>query len=287
MIHSIDGTEKATNTIIPVFADNPYAPGGITDDETAEYQYKNYLKYAAANLKIPDWTPGEFEYYGNPALDLGDVVTIIDKDGVTKTPFLITSEHWQFRGAQTLISAGAAENAVTNTAGGNTAVPPITAVVNTTKNISAANIESTGETSGIIAASCFDVREMTTVFFEVNLELQNKFDFSVSLVIDGIPLITHNYSTTSAVHFSSYKILESGRHTAEITVSGTSGNVCNTSYLWGQNISGSAVKPDTGGENQIKKADYKPVFAVCVCDTTLTKTVKAALISFDDYFMEV
>ena len=35
------------------------------------------------------------------------------------------------------------------------------------------------------------------------------------------------------------------------------------------------------------KETYKPVFAVPVCDTTLTKTVKAALISFDDYFMEV
>lgn len=110
---------KVNTSGIPVIGENSYIwETPSAEQEETDRQYRSFLKYTAENLKLPDWTPGEVEYYGNPALELGDMVEISGGiNGKNSTNFLITAENWVFRGAHTLISAGAAENAVTG--GGN------------------------------------------------------------------------------------------------------------------------------------------------------------------------
>lgn len=57
------------------------------------------------------WVPGALDFYGDPTIDLGDLVTIsggINGDNGSSA-FLVTGIVWQFRGPMTLISAGAAE----------------------------------------------------------------------------------------------------------------------------------------------------------------------------------
>ena len=63
------------------------------------------------------WVPGTLDFYGDPTIDLGDIVTVSGGiNGDTSTPFLVTGYTWQFRGPMTLISAGAAE-AIGNVSG--------------------------------------------------------------------------------------------------------------------------------------------------------------------------
>lgn len=62
---------------IPLIAENPYIwETAALEQSEIDHQYRGFLKYAAANLKLPDWTPGEVEYYGNPVLEPGDLVEI-------------------------------------------------------------------------------------------------------------------------------------------------------------------------------------------------------------------
>lgn len=62
------------------------------------------------------WVPGQIDYYGDPTIDLGDVLTLSGGvNGSTTSQFLVTGIVWQFRGPQTLISAGAGTGAATGT----------------------------------------------------------------------------------------------------------------------------------------------------------------------------
>ena len=62
------------------------------------------------------WVPGQIDYYGDPTIDLGDVLTLSGGvNGETTSQFLVTGIVWQFRGPQTLISAGAGTASATST----------------------------------------------------------------------------------------------------------------------------------------------------------------------------
>lgn len=53
------------------------------------------------------WYSGTVDYYGNPALDLGDMITVAGGlAGETAMPMLITGLSWGFRAPQTITSAG-------------------------------------------------------------------------------------------------------------------------------------------------------------------------------------
>ncbi len=231
---------------IPVLSENPYI-WDIYDENQGKVdrQYRDFLQFAAANLKIPDWTPGEIEYYGNPALEPGDFVEISGGiNGEKSTLFLITAEHWIFRGVHTLISAGAAESTASGGRNdGISANQQMSATINTTKNIFVIDLENTGETSGIIAENNFSVREQTEVFADITLNLRgkNNSEIKINLFFDDIEQpsffigkITENEVLT--VHFSSHKIIENGIHKAEIKLSENCKILGIAAYLWGQNI---------------------------------------------------
>ena len=97
---------------------------------------KTELERMLLNLAgVGKWLAGEYDYYGDPTFDLGDMVTL--KDGVlpdinvSNRYFLITGICWQFRGAQTLISAGA--GSTTSTAGGSYSVSASSTSASTTQ----------------------------------------------------------------------------------------------------------------------------------------------------------
>ena len=64
------------------------------------------------------WVPGQIDYYGDPTIDLGDVLTLSggvngETSGTPNTcRFLVTGIVWQFRGPQTLISAGVGSSSI-------------------------------------------------------------------------------------------------------------------------------------------------------------------------------
>ena len=157
------------------------------DSEKAVKQYELLLGGAAQNLALTPWKSGEVEYYGNPALDLGDLVTLRGGSVPVPTPFLITGEAWHFRGAQTLISAGAGKNAYQSGAGqggSSSQIHQLITQVNVEKNI--AVVEMTGYT-GILAdklktaaLGAFSVREQTIVFVDITANIRSFGDTEVS-----------------------------------------------------------------------------------------------------------
>lgn len=242
-VHEIEG-ENVNTACVPVLSENPYI-WDTSDADKAERQYRDFLQYAAENLSIPDWSPGDIEYYGNPALELGDFVEVSGGiNGEKSTLFLITAEHWQFRGSHTLISAGASET--TFTGGGNSSISAnqqILATINTTKNIYAVDLESTGETSGTVVSGQFSVREETTVFSDITLNLRGLSDceIEVNLFFDDVEQpsffigkITENEPLT--VHFCSHRTVVNGIHKVEVKLSENCEILGNSSFLWGQNI---------------------------------------------------
>lgn len=101
--------------------DLEYATSGTHKLPEADQQYCYPLSRIAAELsKDRVWTPGEIQYYGDPALDLGDMIELTDGIAGTSANFLITADYWQFRGAQTLLSAGTGQSSGDSSAGGNT-----------------------------------------------------------------------------------------------------------------------------------------------------------------------
>ena len=269
---------KINTSAVPIITENPYIWDYRYENQSdIDRQYRSFLKYAAANLSIPDWTPGEVEYYGNPALELGDFVEIsggINSD--ESTLFLITAEHWQFRGPHTLISAGASENAVTSTSSA-TGSQQISTSINITKTISVVELENTGETSGIIASCKFSVREQTVVFADITLNLRGLSDseININLLIDGIEQsvyfagkITENEPRTA--HFSSYKIVEveNGIHTADVKISGNCEILQISAYVWGQNIAEIQPEPTFASDYEYSISDES---------VTITKYIGSAV----------
>lgn len=247
-VHEIEGGNVNT-ACVPVLSENPYI-FDTSDTDRADRQYREFLQYAAANLEIPDWTPGEIEYYGNPALELGDYVKISGGiNGKESTNFLITAEHWQFRGPHTLISAGASENAVTDGANsGTSANQQMFATINTTKNIHAVDLEITGETSGIVVSGQFSVREETTVFADITLNLRGMSDceIEVDLFFDDVQQPSFfigkiREDEPLTVHFCSHETITGGIHRAEVKLSESCEILGNSSFLWGQNIASALI----------------------------------------------
>lgn len=68
---------------------------------TSEDTINSTLEFIANNLKGIEYAPGTVEYSGNPALDIGDYVTVTGGDASGEL-ILIGSDNWTFRGVQTL-----------------------------------------------------------------------------------------------------------------------------------------------------------------------------------------
>lgn len=107
--------EHANTDACMVFANNPLLYGQPDDDE--ESLLNMNLQRICDNLAgVGVWVPGTLDFYGDPCLDLGDIVTVwggingeTEQGADIGCNFLVTGFNWQFRGPMTLISAGAAE----------------------------------------------------------------------------------------------------------------------------------------------------------------------------------
>lgn len=102
-----EGTAANTELIVDITG-NPYSQ---KLNETDRLDILNRIRDNLASAGV--WVPGQIDYYGDPTIDLGDVLTLSggvngETSGTPNTcQFLVTGIVWQFRGPQTLISAGA------------------------------------------------------------------------------------------------------------------------------------------------------------------------------------
>ncbi len=259
------GTPVNTAAVIGI-SDIPYIWDSTTGNEAeADKQYKIFLAGTAENLHIPSWTPGEIEYYGNPALDLGDLVALEGGINGSETAlFLITSDNWRFRGAQTLISAGAdttSAGSSSSSSGGTSQIRQLITQVNVEKNIVAA--EMTGYTGiltdelKIAASGAFSVREQTFVFVEITANIRSFGDTEIhlNLLYDGIKQTVHAIETMTAnerrtVHFTMHLTADQGKHTVTAEACGNAEIERITAAVWGQNITPEKPEPAYSADYQ-------------------------------------
>lgn len=135
---------------------------------------------------VPVWTPGEVRYYGDPTLDLGDLVTLTFT-GKPSVPFLVTGIRWRFRAPQTLTSAGAGVSSGSSSGGYTSSQSAATVTMNVTKTNRLIDMDvfDTPPSSGIQeAAECyFGVRDTAAVIATVNAVAAGG---EVHILLDGI-----------------------------------------------------------------------------------------------------
>jgi hypothetical protein len=74
---------------------------------------QQYLSNLATAVTAIEYSPSEPELFGNPALDIGDYVTLTGGVAGTQTKTLITNSTWYYRGKHALKSAGTGAEADT------------------------------------------------------------------------------------------------------------------------------------------------------------------------------
>ena len=94
-VHRDETLTKGVATL--AFAANRFMS---VSSENYEDWYQAYLKRILSGLQGLEWYAGEVDYYGDPALDLGDMVAL-EAGAVGETPmnFLITGISWSCRSA--------------------------------------------------------------------------------------------------------------------------------------------------------------------------------------------
>lgn len=252
------GAEKASpNTAVTVtLSGNPYINVPPSDYESdIDRETRKYLDPIALNLNIPDWNPGEVEIYGDPSLELGDMITISRGDDDTPVNFLITAEHWQFRGPHVLVSAGVSEDVAAGTS-----EPPkdktqqTITVVNVTKSINTVDLKSyAGMLTDVlrtVSEGGFSCREDTTIFaeFTANIKGLGASDVRLNALYDGVKQTVHTIDRTEengslTVHFSVSVTASAGTHTVSAEACGNADIQRITGIVWGQGIVGEQAVP--------------------------------------------
>lgn len=77
----------------------------LTENPLLQGDYETVLPNIYNNIKDTEFTPFESNWQGNPAIQAGDMITQIDRDGKVY-PTLVTSSTYKYRGASTLKAQG-------------------------------------------------------------------------------------------------------------------------------------------------------------------------------------
>lgn len=256
-----DKPEPNTAAVITL-SGNPYMDISPNQSESdIDRGAKMYLKPIAENLNIPDWTPGRIEYYGDPALELGDMITITGGiNGEKSANFLITAENWQFRGAHTLISSGAFEGEGSPAAGApKTQAQQIVTEINVTKSIAAVELKGyEGVLTDVlrtVAEGGFSCREETVVFVYVtaNTAGLGASEVRINVLYDGVKQTVHAVEKSvkngvMTIHFALNITASAGSHTVSAEASGNAEIQRITACVWGQGIVGEQAVPTNAAD---------------------------------------
>ncbi|MDO4864718.1 MAG: hypothetical protein Q4A05_11165 [Ruminococcus sp.] len=193
------GTPANTDACM-IFANNALLFGRPGDDLLDSNLTRILDNIAGAGI----WVPGTLDYYGDPTIDLGDIVTLTGGiNGDTSTPFLVTGYTWQFRGPMTLISAGASEQVSSGSSsggasGGGSSGGGQTVVQKPWKMV---DLESFPQVLTArwseIGAAMFAVADETLVIAHVNVNLAGSDigEVVIHVLLDGVMQTEYSYDT--------------------------------------------------------------------------------------------
>lgn len=240
----VSSTGHATKYVIYIPQSNVF----VIDMEEGNYEnyYKNILDPIADEFSLVGWNYGSIDYYGDPTLDVGDVVLLTGYAGGVK-PFMICQNTWQFRAPQTLVSGGpprigSAITASTSSGGGSVYN---NTTINTTKDIALASLKGY---KGLLfdgyrtaARSSFKIKEQTAVFITCTSDISGEGRMKVLLDNEMIGIEMKIQGTLS---FTLPLMAATGTHSVDILICGTDEleGICGS--VWGQEVSSSALTYD-------------------------------------------
>lgn len=241
--------------ITPYFTENRYI--WDTGIDYQEY-YDTWLAPIAEYYASVTWYAGTIGYYGDPAIDLGDMITIAGGiKGEGSANLLVCAESWQFRAEQTLISAGVPESAATSSSSGGGAVSSTTQIL-ATKNINTVLLSTSPGSlyaaEKTVANGAFSCKSETAAFMSIGIVFSGNEDSEcgVNVYFDGVlqqfsPRQQVNADEHQTAFFTLPLIASGGTHTVTAKAFGDADAVDITAYVWGQEIT--AESPQMTGAN--------------------------------------
>ncbi|MBP7187535.1 MAG: hypothetical protein KBA55_12385 [Ruminococcus sp.] len=216
-------------------------------DESYESIYTRILDPIREEFELAVWYPGTIEYYGDPTLDVGDMVYLTGGSaGTGFKKFLICQNTWQFRGPQMLVSGGPpriGNTIVASGAGGNSIYNSTT--INTTKNIILDQLKgykgAIFEGKRTAARGKFSVTEATAVFVTCTLSLSARGNAEV--YIDGAKAGI-SMSASDTLSFTLPVMVTTGTHSVKVEINGTGEVKEVQGTVWGQEITPLAIDYD-------------------------------------------
>ena len=218
---------------------------------------KSELDDILDNIDFGAWVAGEIDYYGDPCIDLGDKLTLTGGiNGSGSTAFIVTAISWQFRGAQTLISAGAVENTVTSSGGSSGGGGTNTNTIVIEDTLKAVEITPyAGELSNMEAViGDADFKCDADTLLHINctacIEGTNSADTEIRHYLDGDELDFYTIDTISAGEHRTVSAnfavsAEKGEHTLEVKAIGDGTLHRFSGTIWGANIEARPEVPYT------------------------------------------
>ena len=235
------------------FSENGYIP-------SVEYKMNTDIVRKIQQNLSRTWTPGTIEFYGNPALDIGDIVEVGGGiNGKNHTYFLIGADSWQFRSKQTLIAPGPAETGSLSSVGGSSSGSSASSVTNVTvtKSLNTVILEKRlgelyeGEkTAAEGGFSCKSATNCFLSFASVFLAEKNCIA-AIKVYLNGIAQEFRTKLTLHAGEFgtASFTIplsVSAGTHAVSVTASGLAELQDVSAFVFGQEITEKAPQYTSG-----------------------------------------
>lgn len=235
------------------FANNRFMSD--SSDNYVEW-YQSYLTRILTGLQGLEWYSGSVDYYGDPALDLGDMVAL-EAGAVGETPvnYLITGISWSFRGAQTLTSAGlpdistlGSDGTYNSTSSSSSSSSGGIVQINQTAALKAVELDVfpgalTGNTKKTIARGGFAVKGAADCFVDVGVVMHVTADSTgdITVLLDEVaqefrPKFTLHNGEWQTEHFSVPISPDGGKHLIEVVAHGSAEVTDIKVTLWGQDI---------------------------------------------------
>ena len=200
--------------------------------------------------------PGTVDFYGDPSLDLGDMVLLTNTNGQgiggSDVKFLITGIYWQFNGPQTITSAGAPSQgqyvSSSGSSGSHSTPVPGGGSSAATANINTVELKGyTGAlfpTARTVARTRFSNVTRVNAFLECSLTIMGTDSTNVKVSVyvdDELQTVAPQSSAVkgryTTISFTLQIPLPSGVHTVRVTALGVSELTKVSGCVWGQNIS--------------------------------------------------
>lgn len=229
------------------FSDNGYIPS--VDKETDIFCIDR-IERINDDFRLLMWTPGTIGFYGNPALDVGDIIRVSGGiNGKGNVGFLIGTDSWQFRSPQTIISPGVIETGTASSSGGSSSGSGVVSITNVTvtKVINTIMLEKHSgelyEGERIVAAGGFSCKLKTGCFLEFTGVFLGDADSTaaVKVYLDGIAqelTVKHalHAGEFSTISFTFPLTASAGTHTVSVTASGLAELQEISAFVFGQEI---------------------------------------------------